>query len=231
VKDPVSADRRPNGCIRADLSEAGLARGGHRGFALVELLTATLIGGIVAAATVALLQGHGAIGRRSQEALALTAAAAWTRSIAARDLETAGGDPMRTGIAALLDATAERVVLQADRDGDGSIDASSAERVTLGWGPSGSSGGRLVRALGGQSMAIADGVPRGGLRFRYFAADGAELVPAAQGSGSLGGAELAAVCRVGIELTLVKQIAGAEERVQITSGAALRSCLTVPGRT
>jgi hypothetical protein len=49
--------------------------------------------------------------------------------------------------------------------------------VTLSWGPSPGGGGRLVRSLGGQSMAIADGIPPGRLRFRYFDAEGSELVP------------------------------------------------------
>ena len=205
----------------------GGARGGRPGFALVELLTATLIGGLALGAAIALLQAHGAIARRSQAAIETAGAAGWAQSITARDLELAGADPMRVGIAALLHGASDRVVLQMDRNGDGAIDEASAERVTLSWGPSPGGGGRLVRSLGGQSMAIADGIPPGGLRFRYFDAEGSELVP--RGTASLGARELEAVCHIALELTFVARFAGREERFHIVSGAALRS--RMPGGT
>jgi hypothetical protein len=198
----------------------GGAQGGRPGFALVELLTATLVGGLALGAAIALLQVHGAIARRSQAAIETAGAGGWAQSITARDLELAGADPMRVGIAALLHGASDRIVLQMDRNGDGAIDEASAERVTLSWGPS-PGGGRLVRSLGGQPMAIADGIPPGGLRFRYFDAEGSELLP--RGTASLGARELEAVCRIALELTFVTRIAGREERFHIVSGAALRS--------
>lgn len=206
---------------RSDRHAAGGARPGASGFGLVELLAAMLLGGLVLGAAIALLHTHGAIARRGQVTIAVSGAAAWAGSIAARDVQLAGADPMRAGIAALVAAGPESVVLQSDRDGDGAIDPSSAERVALRW--SAASGGLFVRALGGQSMALAGGVRRGDLRFRYFAADGAEIGSSATGA-ALGAEALAAVRRVVIELAVAERVAGREEWARVTAGAALRAC-------
>src|SRR5690606_19876710 len=113
-----------------------------RGLALVELLVATLLGGLVLACAIALLRHHGRIALFGQSAIGAAGTAAWAAQIAARDVALAGADPMRTGLPALLEASAERLVVQADRNGDGAIDPSSAERLTLAWSPA--SGGSLL---------------------------------------------------------------------------------------
>jgi hypothetical protein len=194
---------------------------GSSGLVLVELLAALVLGGIVLGAVIALLHTHGVLARRSQEALGAAGAAAWAEAIAVRDVQLAGADPMRVGIAPLVAADAGRLVLQSDANGDGEIDPSSAERVTLRW--SASSGGLFVRALGGQSMALADGVRAGGLRFRYFTADGTEIGPPAEGV-ALGQDELDRICRVVIELVVTPPSTRGEERVGLVAGAGLRSC-------
>jgi Tfp pilus assembly protein PilW len=152
-------------------------RRGEAGFSAVELLVASLVGLLVLVAGLELLRLHVAVARTLQVRLASSGGAAWALTVASRDVATGGGDPRRTGVVALTTANADRVVVAADRDDDGSVDPSTAERVTLAW--SSTSGGRLVRWLGTQSIAIAAAVRSSGLRFRYFAADGTEITGAA----------------------------------------------------
>ena len=148
-------------------------RGRQEGFSAVELLVACAVGGLVLVAGLELLRVHVAVARLLQVRLASLGGTAWALTVASRDVATSGADPRQAGIAALATAAADRVVLGADRDGDGTADPATAERVTLAW--SSSSGGRLVRWLGNQSVGIAATVRSSGLRFRYFDADGAEL--------------------------------------------------------
>lgn len=143
------------------------------GFSALELLVACTVGALVLGAGVELLRVHAAVARLLQVRLAALGGTAWATTVASRDLATAGGDPRRAGVDALPTAAVDRVVLGADRDGDGTVDPATAERVTLAW--SSSSGGRLVRWLGNQSVGIAATVRSSGLRFRYFDATGAEL--------------------------------------------------------
>lgn len=190
-----------------------------QGFALVELLVATLVGTLVLGAAIALLRHQGRALLFHQAAMVAIGTAAWAAQIAARDVSLAGADPLRVGLPALVSAGPERLVVQADRNGDGSVDPSSAERVTLVW--SAGSGGSLQRQLGRQSMVIASGVARGDLRFRYFGADGAEIL---SGSGELAPEALGQVRRVMLELAVRVQVSGSEPRiiVRVRESAALR---------
>jgi Tfp pilus assembly protein PilW len=146
---------------------------GEAGFSAVELLVASLVGLLVLAAGIELLRLHVAVARTLQVRLASLGGAAWALTVATRDVATAGGDPRRAGVAAFATAATDRVIVEADRDADGSVDPATAERVTLAWSPT--SGGRMVRWLGNQSIAIAATVRSSDLRFLYFAADGTEI--------------------------------------------------------
>jgi hypothetical protein len=136
------------------------------------------------------------------------------------------GPDAYTGVEGIAVAGPDRVVLQTDRDGDGVIDPSSSERVTLAWqAVSGSPTGRLTRQLGGQSMPIAEGVAPGDFRLRYFAEDGAEI-PAPPGAGGLAAADRASVRRVTIDLAVTAAPAergGEEERIGVHDAATLRA--------
>ena len=198
--------------------------GGSRGFTLVELLVALLIGGVAVAAELALFRLHGQVARRTQAELTANAGAAWALSIVGRDLELAGTDPARAGVVALSQAGRDHLVLDQDYDGDGAIDASSAERVTISWSAQG--GGRLLRALGRQSMNIATEVPAAGFLVRYFDAAGAELpVPPA---GELDAASAAAVRRVALELVVIERWGVSRSRVTLRGSAALRTRVRGP---
>lgn len=200
-------------------ARAGRPRG-EAGFSAVELLVASLVGVLVLVAGLELMRVHVALARGLQVRLGSLGGAAWALAIAGRDVATAGGDPRRAGVAALGSATANRAVLDADRDGDGAIDAASAERVTLAW--SSTSGGRLVRWLGNQSVAIAAAVPSGALRLRYLTADGTEL---AGPGGVLGPAELERVRLVAAELAVTERSGTTTSTTGLRSAAALRTRL------
>jgi len=193
---------------------------GQDGFTLLELLLGCVLGALVAAAGIELLRVHVGVARLLQARLASVGGASWALAVAARDVQTAGGDPQRSGVAALATATGDRLVLGADRDGSGAVDADSAERVTLAW--SSSSGGRFVRWLGNQSVSIASSVRPGGLRLRYFDAAGAEIT---SGGGALAAADRERVRRVALELDVTERAGAVEARAALRTGAALRTRL------
>lgn len=193
---------------------------GEAGFSVVELLVASLVGLLVLVAGLELLRVHVAVARRLQVRLGSLGGAAWALTVAGRDVATAGGDPRAAGIAALGVAATDRAVLNGDRDGDGAIDAASAERVTLAW--SSTSGGRLVRWLGNQSIAIAATVPSGALRLRYFTADGTELAGA---GGELDATDAGRVRLVATELAVTERSGSSTSTTALRCASALRTRL------
>lgn len=196
---------------------AGFTRAG---FTLLEVLVAMLIGGIVICAELTLLGTHATVSRRAQAELGATGAAAWALSVVARDLELAGADPKQAGVIGISQPSAERVSINTDLDGDGAIDLSSAERVTISWSEAG--GGRLLRQLGNQAMNIAAPVPPGGFRLRYFASDGTELLPGA-GLAALDPVSTARVKRVNLKLTVTEPWGARTASATLETSAALRA--------
>ncbi|MCW5890082.1 MAG: prepilin-type N-terminal cleavage/methylation domain-containing protein [bacterium] len=148
----------------------------ERGMTLVELLVAAALAGLVLG-MLALAMGGAArllvvLGARVEaEDTAVIATEAF-----AFDVRRAGFDPAAAGIEALAGAAPDRLVLQADLDGDGLLNASSAE-VTR-WqcltGPP-----RLNRVIGAQSLPLAADVRA--CRFRFLDASGNQIVAPAAG--------------------------------------------------
>lgn len=194
--------------------------GSERGFTAVELLIASLVGTLVLVAGVELLRVHVGVARVLQVRLAAVGGTAWALTVASRDVATAGGDPRGSGITALATAAMDRIVLGADRDGDGTVDPASAERVTLAW--SSTSGGRMVRWLGNQSIAIAATVPSGGVGWRYYAADGSEITGP---GGVLAPADAARVRLVTTALEATERSGTIAATTALRSAAALRTRL------
>ncbi len=186
---------------------------------MVELLVAALLASLILGSGLALLRAQAAVARRLQAKLAALGAAGWALEIAARDLELAGADPQGIGVAAIVAAGHDRVDLASDHDGDGVLDASSAERIRLSW--SSASGGRLLRRLGNQSMSIASPVPAAGLRLRYLDARGVDL--AASPMAELDAAACASVRQVSLDLTVREPVGDAAESITLTTRAALRA--------
>jgi type II secretory pathway component PulJ len=136
---------------------------------LTELLVSLSLVGVLAAATLSLLE-HG------QRAWAVGAARAETQQTARIALTRLVADVRAAGLGgagfqAVAVAEPERIVLQQDLDADGAI-AAAGERVT--WRLAGTV---LRRDAGGGAQPIANGVRT--LRFRYFDTSGAvTTVPA-----------------------------------------------------
>ena len=181
-------------------------RTGQAGTTIVELLVAALLAGVVLGAALT--------------RLAARSGAAWALGVVLRDIALAGADPMLAGVVAVRSATPDRLELESDLDGDGAIDPSSAERLTLAYAASAE--GRLMRWVGRQSMSVASPVPSNGFRLRYFAADGAEI---GGGTAALDEADRLRVCRVVVELAVreTPEHTGAETRLR--SAAAVRACV------
>lgn len=189
------------------------------GFSAVELLVACAVGALVLVGGLELLRVHVAVARLLQVRLAALGGTAWALTVTTRDVATAGGDPRRAGVEALATAATDRTVLGADRDGDGAVDPATAERVTLAW--SSSSGGRLVRWLGNQSVGIAATVRSNALRFRYFDAAGVELTGP--------GGDLDAAARERVRLVTVA-LEATERSGAITASASLRGAAALRTR-
>jgi hypothetical protein len=196
---------------------------GEVGTSLLEVLVVAQLATLVLACALTLARTHVAVARGLQATLSARAAAEWALGVAVRDIALAGADPTRAGITAVSAATATSLVLEADRDGDGAIDTSSAERVQLAQlaRPPGSPV-RLVRSLGGQAMPIASNLAPDGFRLRYFDADGAEIA----GSGvELDEAERERIRRVTLEIAVREDAGRSSAEVRLRTSAALRSRL------
>lgn len=164
------------------------------GTALLDVLVGTALGlGVLAALVPAvglgarLLAVAGARGEVEDTAHLAIEALAF-------DVRRAGYDPARAGIAGVVDARADGLVITADLDGDGAVDPASEETVEYVWRPATR---RLSRIVGRQSMPLGDGVTA--CAFRYLDAGGAGIpVPAA----GLGAGDRARVRAVAVDLTL-----------------------------
>jgi prepilin-type N-terminal cleavage/methylation domain-containing protein len=146
------------------------------GMTLVELLIGMTLGLVGAAALTALLRAGVAAGTRAGTGAetAIEAAAAVDQLV--RDVRVAGYDPTGAGIAAFSLVAADRIEIQADLDGNGTIEAGSDERI--GWRVATSSRS-LQRVLGAQTLPILADVAAAGFRLAYLDAAGTRLDPAA----------------------------------------------------
>lgn len=163
---------------------------------LPEILVATLLAsGLAAMAhgfTLSALEVVRAQDLRREAAQNLLLAAdAMAREIRAAGFH-ASGDPLP----AILTATAERIDVQADLDGDGSTTGAN-ERLSFSHDASRRS---LMRASGsGSPQPFLRGLAVEGFRLRFFGRDGEELLPPA---GGLGEADRARVRRLVVTLQL-----------------------------
>lgn len=143
---------------------------GCRGTGVVELLVAAVLAMVALAMLTAAVGGGARVlalaGRRSEaEDTAQLAVEALVF-----DVRRAGYDPRAAGIEALAAADAGHLVLRADLDGDGTVDAGSEEVVE--W-VCNAAARRLSRLVGRQSLPLADDVATCALG--YLDAAGAPL--------------------------------------------------------
>src|SRR5262249_27126883 len=92
------------------------------------------------------------------------------------DVRRAGWDPTAAGVEALVTAAPDRLTVTADLDGNGAIDATSAETRQQLYSPAPR---RLAPLVGRRSLPLADGVARCALR--YLDAAGSEIPTPAAG--------------------------------------------------
>jgi Tfp pilus assembly protein PilW len=138
-----------------------------RGSTLVDLLVGTAMGlGVLGALSAAVAAGGhllvGAAARGEGEDTAALAVEAFVF-----DLRRAGYDPAGSGVTPVREAFAQRLVLEADLDGDGAVDSDSEETIAWVCAPATR---RLSRLVGRQSLPLADGVTR--CTLTYFDAAG-----------------------------------------------------------
>jgi hypothetical protein len=179
------------------------------GTTLVEVLLGIALGVVALAATASLLTaGLAARARAGAGADGLAAAAGAVDQIV-RDVRLAGYDPDAAGFGGVADATSTSVVLEADLDGDGAVDASSEERVAYRLSAAGDA---LQRVVGAQVLPLVSPLAPGGFRLRYFDAAGAELDPADPG---------AADAVRAVTVTLATRARGGLPGVELSGGARL----------
>lgn len=186
------------------------------GTTIVELLVASLVGLGVVAAAVQLLRTHAHVALRTQAALGASSGAAWALRVALEDVKRAGADPAERDLEAVAGAASTWIATLRDLDGDGRIDDRSAESVGVAWSESGA--GSVARRVGAQSMAIVSRVPRGGLRLRYYDADGRELAI----GGGLGREARGRIRRVEMEVDVRQTVGTIEGRASYAGGASVR---------
>ncbi|HUE30563.1 MAG TPA: hypothetical protein VMR79_06795 [Verrucomicrobiae bacterium] len=176
-----------------------------RGTTLVELLVGAALSLVVLSALTAAL----GVGARLLIACGARGEVEDTAQLALEaltfDVRRAGWDPAASGFEPVREADAERLVLAADLDGDGAVDAASEETTGYVCLPSAR---RLSRLVGRQSLPLADGVTACG--FRYLDRDGA---PMAIPAGGLDAAARARIGAVALDLVLLPNgLAGRSER-------------------
>ena len=167
---------------------------GTRGTGLLELLVGAALGlAALAGLTAAVGAGARVLARASARFEAEDTAQLALESLTF-DARRAGYDPTAAGIVPVTEATAERVALAADLDGDGAVDSSSEEATAY---VCNAVAERLSRITGRQSLPLADRVRT--CAFRYLDAAGAPIaIPAA----GLDAAARARIRAVALDLVL-----------------------------
>jgi Tfp pilus assembly protein PilW len=150
------------------------------GLTLVELLVG--LGLVLAAAAILATLARTTLGawRRAAAHAAATDEALGALEHLTRDLRVAGYDPLGRGVGGLVNAAADRVTITADLDGDGRIDARSAEHVAY---QRARGSGDLLRVVGRQALPILSALAPDGLTLTYRDAEGG-LVDAGRPEGA-----------------------------------------------
>jgi type II secretory pathway component PulJ len=188
------------------MAERGVARA-DEGASLIELLVGLGLLGLVMAGALALLAGGLEAWRWGMARVDAQQAARAGLERMAGELRLAGYDPRGAGLAAIVVAEPDRVVLQHDLNASGAIDP-TRERVTYLV-----RGGVLRRDAGGGAQPLAEGVRA--LRLRYRDEAGADT------------ADPAAVRRVRIEL----EVGARAPTLTLETEVGLRNAPAAPAAT
>jgi type II secretory pathway component PulJ len=132
---------------------------------LLELLIGMVLGLGVLAAMSALLGASLQSWRRADAGAEAREALADALDQLDRDVRLAGYDPTGSGLAGIVDASAQSLEVEADLDGNGMVDADSEEHVTYRCARDCET---LERVVGRQVMPLVSGLEPGMFRLRYF---------------------------------------------------------------
>ena len=174
---------------------------------MFEVLVATAIGTLAAAAFTALLVASLAARRQAADGAEAVASVAAAVDQIVRDVRLAGYDPQAHGIIGLPAATATTLVVAADLDGDGSVDTASEEQIGYRL-----LGDTLQRTVGKQNLPLLSEVAPGGLLLQYLDASGSTIDPTTPGA-------LSAIRAVTVDLTV--RATAAHAAVRLRGGARL----------
>ena len=195
-------------------SRRGLGAG-SMGLTILELVVATALTTIVLASLVSVVATQSRLYSRTAERTRSNQTLRLIVDVLSRDVRRAGFDPAGTALVPVLEAGPTRLLLQADDDGDGSIDRGSRERVGYLFRPG---AGTLSRIVGRQSMPLAEDLPPDGFHLSYRNDAGETLDPHAL---SRSPHQRAAIRRIDVVL-----IAGGERQPP----ASLRTSVAVRNR-
>lgn len=175
--------------------------GNQRGVTVIEALVAALmlVSALAAMFTLYRYQMFSLVAQNSQ--LDTQEAGRAVLDLFTREVRQAGADPTGTGtIPAIVSASPTQVQVEFDRNGNGTIDAGEVVSYQYLCDTSQCSMTRVVN--GGTAIVFATSAPTGSTSiFTYFDGTGAAIVPAGAGN-TLTAAQLAAVRRISISLTL-----------------------------
>lgn len=144
------------------------------GATLIELLVGMVLGLVGVAAMTALMRVGVAAWERAGATAEMASEATAAVDQLTRDIRIAGYDPTGAGVVPLTVTAADRLVMTADLDGNGTIDTNSEEQI----GYRVAAGSRsLQRVVGQQSLPILSDLAANGLRLGYFDQAGALLDP------------------------------------------------------
>jgi len=151
-------------------------RRGDSGATLAEVLVAVMFVAILATMTVNFVRTALLSVRTLAVKSAMQEEVVMVVDLVRREVRMAGFGGSGRPVAGIRAARRDTIVVASDVSGDGDTDDAN-ELVTYAYDPVGA---QLVRGTGSAPpQPFVSDVPTGGVEFRYFAADGAELPPVA----------------------------------------------------
>lgn len=172
----------------------------QKGTSLTDVLVATALGLITVTSALGFYRYQLFAFRHQSAQVEVQTAARAVLNLVISELRRAAGNPRCVpNFEGIAEASASRIRIRSDLDGNGATD-SSGEDVTYAFD---SAAGRLTRTTAGVTEELSDSnFAATGFQLRYFDGSGAELVPSASG---LTQAQRAAVRRISVALTLSRR--------------------------
>lgn len=183
-----------------------------RGFTLIEVLVALLLGLGVSATVLWFTRAQFFALEDQARQLDIQTTSRAIVDLFAREVRRAGMDPQCTkAFDGVAEGSATSIRFRADLNGNGALEAASEDLGYRIVAPD-----RIERVAGPTTEVLLDGVAVTGSRLRYFDAGGIELAP----GGSLTAPQRALVRRVRLELSVSGPAADSARDLPLTARAA-----------